>query len=187
MHIRLSQSRGDYLRKHLKRKQREQRSRERRTLTVERLEDRRLLAGPELFAIRPDQSPLLQDGDVLDTAPREFNLLFKGAANIDDKTIAGGVSLVRSGSDGTFSDGNEVTVPIGFAGLNDVNNPVHIILRPASSLPDDTYRLEITTALKDKAGNSFVPPGGQTSFTRDFDLDLGRRSCPSSPSRSAAP
>src|SRR6056297_3336299 len=71
----------------------------------ERLEDRRLLAGPELLAIRPDASGLLQEGDVLHEAPREFNLYFRGGANLDPDSITpSSVRLIRSGGDGTFED-----------------------------------------------------------------------------------
>ena len=164
-------------------KQRGKRARQQRKLQLERLEDRRLLAGPELFAIRPDAQALLNPGDVLHIAPREFNLLFKGGADIDPNTIASGVRLVRANGDNTFGDGNDVSVSLGFAGLTDPNNPVQIVMRPASSaqfnsvsattmFPDDLYRIEVlgtgAGALKNKAGQAFnsgkrfqpgVPPG----------------------------
>ena len=135
-------------------KQRGKRARQQRKLQLERLEDRRLLAGPELFAIRPDAQALLNPGDVLHIAPREFNLLFKGGADIDPNTIASGVRLVRANGDDTFGDGNDVSVTLGFAGLTDPTNPVQIVMRPASSaqfnsvsattmFPDDLYRIEV--------------------------------------------
>ena len=79
-----------------------------RKMLTQQLEDRRLLAGPELIAIRPDAGALLQAGNTLNIAPGEFNLLFKGGADLNETTInANSVRLIRSGGDGTFGDGNE--------------------------------------------------------------------------------
>ena len=166
-------------------KQRGKRARQQRKLQLERLEDRRLLAGPELFAIRPNAQALLNPGDVLHIAPREFNLLFKGGADIDPNTIASGVRLVRANGDDTFGDGNDLSVTLGFAGLTDPNNPVQIVMRPASSaqfnsvsatsmFPDDLYRIEVigtgAGALKNKAGQAF---NSGNNFSLQFRLDLG--------------
>ncbi|MBP87911.1 MAG: hypothetical protein CMJ64_14505 [Planctomycetaceae bacterium] len=94
------------LKKQHKKRQCQHQRRLSREMRTEQLEDRRLLAGPDLFAIRPDEAALLQQGDVLNVAPREFNLLFKGGADIDPATIAGNVRLNRSGGDGIFGNGN---------------------------------------------------------------------------------
>ncbi|MFV1964336.1 MAG: hypothetical protein ACC628_02850, partial [Pirellulaceae bacterium] len=161
-------------------------------MLLERLEDRRLLAGPELLAVRPDEGPLLQADDVLHVAPRELNLLFKGGADINPATIDGNVRLVRGGPDGQLGTTDDVQVDLGYLGLNDPanNDPadrLHIVLRPASfsphnsfrpeaSFPDDLFRIEIIGAgpsgnrLEDNAGNAFND--GQ-NFQLDFELDLG--------------
>jgi len=172
-----------------------------RGLQLEHLEQRQLLAvGPQLFAIRPDQGPLLQPGDVLHEAPREFNLLFKGGADIDESTINGNVRLVRSGHDGSFGEGNEVVVELGYVGLSepppDPSNPLaagvtvnrsHIVLRPASSavhnpnrpqaaLPNDLYRIEVIGAGFAPLSNNASPAepfnDGENLFF-EFELDLG--------------
>ncbi|MCG8652680.1 MAG: hypothetical protein MI861_22765, partial [Pirellulales bacterium] len=84
---------------------------------LQQLEDRRLLAGPELLAIRPDADALLLEGDTLNIAPREFNLFFEGGADLDESTItADSIKLTRAGGDGTFGDGNEVDVVLGYVG-----------------------------------------------------------------------
>ncbi len=184
-----------------KQRQRDQQRRFNRKLFTEQLEDRRLLAGPELIAIRPDEAALLQDGDTLHTAPREFNLLFEGGANIKASTIAGNVRLVRPGADGIFDDINtaalestdDILVDLGYADLEDPSNPVQIAMRPASSsphnpvrpeasFPDDRYQIQI---LGDRSliGGSGVPlsstdlaaPEFQqgTNFVREFRLDTG--------------
>ncbi len=131
-----------------------------RKVLSQQLESRNMLAGPELLAIRPDAGALLRDGDTLNSPPGEFNLLFNGGANLNESTInANSVRLIRSGGDGTFGDGNEVAVALGYVGLVDpgdtsASNTQRIVLRPASSashnagstssqLPDDTYRIQI--------------------------------------------
>lgn len=162
----------------------------------ERLEDRRLLAGPELLAIRPDASGLLQDGDVLHEAPREFNLYFRGGANLDPDSITpSSVRLIRSGGDGAFEEeeGNvsaDVQVALGYVGLvdpddTDPGNLQQVVIRPASNsssnpsdpsfaFPDDVYRIEVVgvgdDALANQSGERFAD-GSNASLS--FRLDRG--------------
>lgn len=146
---------------------------------------------PELLGIRPDAGPLLNDGDTLHVAPREFNLLFAGGANLNAQTISTDTAkLIRSGGDGTFTDGNEIEVALGYVGLPDprVSDPAdlqQIVLRPASyaihnavdprfAFPDDHYQLHIIGSgenpLASLGGAPFA--GGVDSITQ-FRLDLG--------------
>lgn len=182
-----------------KRRQRDQQRRFNRKLLSEQLEDRRLLAGPELIAIRPDEAALLQDGDTLHTAPREFNLLFEGGADIDSSTIAGNVRLVRPGPDGIFDDittapiesSDDIYVKLGYADLEDPNNPVQIVMRPASSsphnpyhpeasFPDDLYQIQILggtasplSSRNNGPGDPAEPFHGGANVVRQFRLDTG--------------
>ena len=175
--------------KQYKQRQRKHQRQFSRKLLTEKLEDRRLLAGPELMAIRPDEAALLQVGDTLNTAPREFNLLFKGGADINPATIANNIRLIRAGNDGIFDDPatlpiestDDIRVDLGFLGLEDPLNPLQIVLRPASlaqhnvvrpraSLPDDLYRIDILPGLQDTSGNPF---NGGVAFRQEFRLDLG--------------
>ena len=190
------------LKKQYKKRQHELQRRRNRELRSEQLEDRRLLAGPELLAIRPDEAALLQSDDVLNVAPREFNLLFKGGSNLDTSTIAGNVRLVRAGQDGVIDDprtpffesNDDFVVDLGFLGIDDPStpNPLEIVLRPASmsphnvtrpqaSLPDDIYQVQIFPDLMSLADPTATPPVLAMSFndgeifTREFRLDLGAR------------
>jgi len=161
-----------------------------RRLQHERLERRELLAA-EILAIRPDSAGLLQEGDVLNVAPREFNLYFNGGANLNETTInANTVRLVRSGGDGNFGDGNEVDVALGFVGLVNPGTTVaserqQIVLRPASSaahnptdpkfaFPDDSYQIRIIGSgaqpLASLDGSRF---GGGVDYAINFRLDRG--------------
>ncbi|MBC8868146.1 MAG: hypothetical protein H8E44_01945, partial [Planctomycetes bacterium] len=77
----------------------------RRQLMHEALEQRLLLAGPELLAVQPNDGELfLRDGDnELSVAPRELDLLFKGGANladIDKDTTS--LRIIRAGANGRF-------------------------------------------------------------------------------------
>ncbi|GAA4448795.1 tandem-95 repeat protein [Novipirellula rosea] len=167
-------------------------------MLTQQLEDRRLLAGPELIAIRPDAGALLQSGDTLNVAPREFNLLFKGGADLNESTInANTVRLVRSGGDGTFGDGNEQRIALGYVGLDEPgstdpeelqrivfrtassasHNPTDDLSDPAAvlnSFPDDTYRIEIIGAgaavLENNAGEAF---NSGVNYALPFRLDRG--------------
>ncbi|GAA5506096.1 tandem-95 repeat protein [Novipirellula caenicola] len=169
-----------------------------RKMLTQQLEDRRLLAGPELIAIRPDAGALLQSGDTLNIAPREFNLLFKGGADLAESTInANSVRLVRSGGDGTFGDGNEQQIALGYVGLDEPgstdpdalqrivfrtassasHNPTDDLTDPAAvlnSFPDDTYRIEIIgaggNALENNAGEAF---NNGVNYALPFTLDRG--------------
>ncbi|MBI2477763.1 MAG: hypothetical protein HYV60_03675 [Planctomycetia bacterium] len=185
--------------KQQKQRRREQQRRFSRKLFTEQLEERRLLAGPEFLAIRPDQGALLQEGDTLNVPPREFSILFEGGANIKESTILNGsgtvddsVRLVRSGGDGVFGNGNDVTVALGFVGLNEpgdtsAENMQRIVLRPASyaahnasdsavAFADDTYQIQIkgtgATPLTDRTATPQAFNSGN-DLARTFRLDRG--------------
>ncbi|MCA9137606.1 MAG: pre-peptidase C-terminal domain-containing protein, partial [Planctomycetales bacterium] len=172
-------------------RQRTQKRLQTRQNLVQQLEDRRMLAGPELVAIRPDARALLNDGDTLNIAPLEFNLQFRAGANLDEATIdSQSIKLVRSGGDGTFGDGNEVDVALGYVGLEnpgftDPANLQRIVFRTASSashnatepsysFPDDTYQIQIygsgPNTLTNLSGEAF---NGGVDLFATFRLDRG--------------
>ncbi|PHQ35629.1 tandem-95 repeat protein [Rhodopirellula bahusiensis] len=163
----------------------------------------RVLVGPTLLAIRPDDSGLLQNGDTLETAPNEFNLFFNGGADLDEATInADTVKLVRAGEDGIFGpnpanldvNGNpiddDIQVELGYVGLLEsgsieASNLQQIVLRPASSaahnafdpsfgFPDDLYKIVLVGE-----GNSplqsraGIPFDGGNNFETAFRLNRG--------------
>ncbi|GIW92550.1 MAG: hypothetical protein KatS3mg110_0591 [Pirellulaceae bacterium] len=84
----------------LKRRMRERRWQ--RDLVMERLEDRRLLAGLELAGIATNQGALLRDGLIFTVAPRELQFRFNDQARLDPASLASGIEVIRSGGDGTF-------------------------------------------------------------------------------------
>ncbi len=84
------------------RQSRLQRQHAKRELQLERLEDRRLLAGLELAGVATNQGALLRDGLVFNVAPKELVFRFNDGARLSDPTLASGIEIVRSGSDGKF-------------------------------------------------------------------------------------
>lgn len=108
--------------------------------TAEKLEDRTLLAGASLVNIEPNIDLSLTDGEVYNEAPQELTFVFSPGQEIDPTSL-GGIQIVRSGQDGTFTDGNEVTIEPGYVGIGD--NPNEVIVRFASALPDDHYQITI--------------------------------------------
>ena len=73
-----------------------------RRLLTESLEQRQLLAGPDLIAIQPNDGQVIQDSQVLTNAPRELVFRFDNQTPIDASTIDGGISITRAGIDGSF-------------------------------------------------------------------------------------
>ncbi|MCA9204640.1 MAG: hypothetical protein KDA59_16415, partial [Planctomycetales bacterium] len=108
---------------------------EQRKLLLEQLEDRRLLAlGPQLGGIQPTDGNLLLDGDVRQVAPTDLTFRFDRDQQIDPATLnlatgVVGIQVVRSGNDGSFNDGNEVTITPGFLGVNAAPKQNEVVLR----------------------------------------------------------
>ncbi|RMF98938.1 MAG: hypothetical protein D6741_09015, partial [Planctomycetota bacterium] len=135
--------------------------------------------GPELVAVIPNEGGLLEEGTTLRVAPRELILRFNEGQDIDPDTL-GAIQFVRSGGDGTFTDGNEVTVPIGWIGIGD--RPNEVIVRFAENLPDDSYQLIIKGTGDSPLMNLGSPKlpfrynpdtGEGADLTMNFELDLG--------------
>ncbi len=69
---------------------------------LESLEARHLMAaGPQLIGIQPNNSELLNNGDVRNVAPRELVFRFDDSQVIDANSLAG-IKITRSGGDGSF-------------------------------------------------------------------------------------
>ena len=73
---------------------------DRRSL-LEALEQRQLLAGPNLVGIQPNQGQLLFEGTELNSAPRELVFRFDDSTAIDPDTLSG-IRITRQGNDGGF-------------------------------------------------------------------------------------
>ena len=72
-----------------------------RRLINETLENRQLLAGPDLVGIQPNEGELLVDGTVLNVSPRELTFRFTDDTVINPNSLDG-IRITRAGDDGVF-------------------------------------------------------------------------------------
>ncbi len=164
-------------RRDLNKKNRLLRQTKQRSMMHEPLEKRELLASdvvPQLVGIQPNSGELLQENDVRGISPRSLTFNFAEVTEAGDlinpATLADGIVITRAGLDGII--GNEDDVRItgpnsnfeGFIGIGD--QPNQVIVRFGEALPDDLYRIQITSALQDMEGQS------AQAFTRNFELNL---------------
>lgn len=162
------------LRKSLRKKRKEAN----RKMRHETLEARQLLAAdvfPILVGVQPNDGELLQNGDVRNQSIRSLTLNFANVVDpndlIDPETLLEGIVIRRGGPDRVIGTMDDVVVVgpggnfEGFIGMGDAPNEV--IIRFGDALPDDVYRLEITSALTDLEGES------AQETVIEFELNLG--------------
>ncbi|HJT33585.1 MAG TPA: hypothetical protein VJ783_16185, partial [Pirellulales bacterium] len=149
-----------------------------RAAALERMEDRLLLtSGPTLISILPNDGTLLLNNETLHADPTQLTFRFNLAAGeqIDPNTLTSGIQLLRSGDDGVFGNGNDVTVTPGYLAL-DPAHPNQAIMRFSSPLPDDLYQITVVGsgagALKD-TGSPPLRFNGGVNVAQDFRLALG--------------
>ena len=141
---------------------------------VEGLEERVVLANYSLVTVIPNQGVFLADNTTLNEAPREVTLRFSPGQTINPNSL-GAISVTRAGLDGVIGNADDVSVGLGYVGAGD--NPNEVIVRFASTLPDDKYQIRIQAtgggSLVGNAGDSLTPDAGQTYKSFSFELDLG--------------
>ena len=128
-----------------------------RSLHVETLEERRLLAANlELVGLQPNGDAFIEDGDVRHVSPSTLRFIFSGNQSIDATTLDG-IQLTRAGGDGVFGDANDVMIQPGYIGVADMPNEV--LLRFSETLPDDEFRIDILgtggSPLRNTEGDAF--------------------------------
>ncbi len=144
--------------------------------------------GPRLLSIAPNSGNIFSFNNVntLTEAPTELVFRFDGSSGIDPATIAGGFKLIRANRDGSFTDGNEQIITPGYLQFGD-NNRI-VVMRFATTLPDDLYRVMVIgvdnagaseTAVRNTAGRTLdarLIDSTSNDLTRDsldFKLELG--------------
>jgi hypothetical protein len=144
----------------------------------ESLEVRTLLAAPTLVAVRPNIGDFLEEGETRNVAPKELTLQFNPGQQIDGSNNRlfnnSPIVVTRSGRDGTFGDGNEVPVTLGYVGIG--ATPEEVVLRFAENLADDFYRITIRGTGPNplrNTNNEVFNSGADDTF--DFRLDLGAK------------
>ncbi len=98
-------------------------------------------------------------------APQQLTLDFNDGQVIDPTTLAG-IQITRSGGDGTFYDPvsnpydtDDVVVTPGWIGIGD--KPNEVIIRFASALPADSYRVTIVGQGVAGANDPYYGPDGK--------------------------
>jgi hypothetical protein len=107
MAIRRSAKRGNQVNE--LRLRRNLRERVGRSFRGESLEDRRMMAGPQLVGILPDDGHLLQPNEKLGVAPLDLTFRFDENQVIDFDTVDTGIQIWRSGLDGVFTAASAIT------------------------------------------------------------------------------
>ena len=153
----------------------------RRKQLFQSLEQRHLLAGPQLIGIQPNEGALITDGSVRDSSPRVLTFAFDEQQVIDTSTFDG-IQISRAGDDGRLGTADDIPVTPGLVTLGDPNQN-EVVVRFAESLPDDDYRIEVfgfddiglgVTGLRNSSGELFVPNDpSQRSQRVNFKLSLG--------------
>lgn len=104
---------------------------------LEVLENRHLMAvGPQLIGIQPNNSDLLEAGDVRQVAPRELVFRFDDSQVIDASTLSG-IRISRSGGDGSFG---LASAESDFGSVGRVN------IQLTAKLPGNTYSVQVQRA-----------------------------------------
>ncbi|MEW4562724.1 GEVED domain-containing protein [Bremerella sp. JC770] len=164
-------------RRDLNKKNRLLRQNKSRSMKHEPLEKREMLASdvvPQLVGIQPNSGELLQDGDVRGISPRSLTFNFAEVTDsmdeIDPATLVNGIEIFRAGLDGQLGTEDDVRITgpganfEGFIGIGD--QPNQVVVRFGEALPDDLYRIQVTSALQDLEGQS------AEDFVLDFELNL---------------
>ena len=136
---------------------RDKRRRKDRRLLSESLEQRQLLAGPDLIGIQPNEGALLKDGTVLSVSPRELVFRFDDDASLDPSTLSA-IRITRAGEGGVFESataisdlGTNSSVLVEFRATQSgsIGNGIQVEFtsssRPTSSLPIVSVNDEVVT------------------------------------------
>ncbi|NDC63034.1 MAG: hypothetical protein EBZ59_03405, partial [Planctomycetia bacterium] len=148
----------------------------------ERLEERKVMATFSLVsAYATSETPFFVSGandplnlSPLNESPQQFTLRFSPGTVLDQNTLDGNITIVRSGKPGDpsdpFNNGNDVEVTAVKRLVDDLPNQNQVVIRFAETLPDDTYQIRIGGGLKSKSGDTFNTSANATLQVR---LDLG--------------
>jgi len=137
--------------------------------------------GAQSSATSPDTMPGLMgvspaQGEILNTAPQE--VLLQATTELDTTRLTpDNISVVRSGRDGSFAEGNEVPIKVLGVQVRSLQPTVLAVLLPRDQWVPDSYQLTIAGAgsapaidLAGRAidGDADGVPGG--NFVMQFEL-----------------
>ena len=87
---------------------RDKRRRMERRLLSESLEQRQLLAGPDVSGIQSSEGALIGEGTVLSVSPRELTFQFDDDANLDQSTLSA-IRITQAGDGGAFDSATAIS------------------------------------------------------------------------------
>ncbi|WP_143543664.1 S8 family serine peptidase [Rhodopirellula sp. MGV] len=158
----------------------------RRRHLLETLEQRQLLAGPQLIGIQPNEGELIVDGTVRDTSPRSLTFRFDEDQQIDPNTLDA-IQIRRAGPDDQFDTADDVVIEPGSVSLGALTDN-EVVVRFADALPDDRYRIDVfgfdapnrsdgpIVGLRNIQGELLTSRDGQDDSEHiTFELRLGAR------------
>lgn len=141
-----------------------------RKFHLETLEDRRVYAIDPVL-VQADGGIAFNTGTapttVRNESPRELTFTFPAVPGMDPATLATGIRLLGANKDSVFN-ANDITYTPAYLDLGE--DPTQVVMRFATPLPDDLYRIEfIGGTLRDSDG---VPFNLGATFNVDFRLNL---------------
>ena len=140
---------------------RDKRRRMERRLLSESLEQRQLLAGPEVSGIQPNEGSLLDEGTVLSVSPRELVFQFDDEANLDPNTLSA-IRITQAGEGGAFDTATAISdlgtqnalsvefraVEAGSVGngieVQFTSNPLALVTTPVITVTDNIVGIEVS-------------------------------------------
>ena len=143
-------------------------SKRRSVLDFEPLEQRQLLSvAPTLSSVItniPDDGDVLslssQSPTTLTQAPQELIFKFDNGQTIDPSTLGAGIKITNSAG---------AAVAIGYEGVPEQSNEA--VVRFQNTLPNDTYTVSVTTAIKNSSGQA-LGSAVSTKFTLDYGAQV---------------
>ncbi|WP_254512034.1 dockerin type I domain-containing protein [Anatilimnocola floriformis] len=137
---------------------------------LESLEDRQMFAIDPVI-VQADGGAAFGTGTapmtVRNESPRELTFTFSGVPGINRTTLASGITLTGANKDNLFN-ANDITYTPAYLDIGE--NQTQVVMRFATPLPDDLYRIQfVGGTLLDTDG---LPFNKGTSFNVDFRLNL---------------
>lgn len=124
-----------------------------------------------------------QPSTALTQAPQQLIIKFSDGQIIDPSTLAAGIHIVRAGGDGVIGNANDISLaPLPsnpnpnqsydyYEGIPEQSNQV--VIRFQNTLPDDTYKIYVTSDLKNTAGQALSNPSAASAkFTLNYGAQV---------------
>ena len=126
-----------------------------------------------LFGVVTDFGESIDDGTVLTQRPSQLTFQFGSWQQVDPTSLEA-ITILRSGSDGVFGNGNDVIVQPTFLGIG--ADPSQVIAQFAGGLPDDVYRITVrgtgSNPIQTATGGPF---NNGVDDVREFEVEFAQQ------------